>query len=461
VVEPTEVRTSARQQRSTLSAPAIFLWLAVVVLGIRFFHLIWKYSVNVLFFDQWNFLRLFFDPHPNIKEMFLLQHGPHREGLGLVLDYALYSISRWNSRVEAFAIGICILGGLFIALMLKRKLFGPFEFSDIIIPMIFLTVAQYETLVGTVNLAYSGLPLLMFMLYCGALSLEQPAWKWGSILFLNAMLVFTGFGFFAGPVTITLAALERYRASRGYPAIPGKWATCVLIGALATFGSFFFSYRFTPAVECFTVTPNVIKYAAFVVFMGGSIYGHLTAWMGIISGLFTIALGVFAMGSQIRKMPSPLAPESTTQVIFSLVAFSLSFAANTAVGRLCLGLPEGAQASRYVTLMIPLVLGAYFWLLSLRPLFSITAGWQRAGAGGAIAVLFVFLLSTERAVPADRYEWFTDGKTRWVECYRRTKDIQNCDRSTNFPIYPNPDRTHLQQKLDYLEQHHLNLFSSD
>jgi hypothetical protein len=55
-------------------------------------------------------------------------------------------------------------------------------------------------------------------------------------------------------------------------------------------------------------------------------------------------------------------------------------------------------------------------------------------------------------------EHFADGKRRWGECYLRRHDIQGCDRETGFPIYPNAAATRLQEKLDFLEARHLNLF---
>ncbi len=52
-------------------------------------------------------------------------------------------------------------------------------------------------------------------------------------------------------------------------------------------------------------------------------------------------------------------------LIVILLGFSLTFSAATAVGRVCLG-PEGARASRYLTLLIPAFLGIYFSILAIR-----------------------------------------------------------------------------------------------
>ena len=131
------------------------------------------------------------------------------------------------------------------------------------------------------------------------------------------------------------------------------------------------------------------------------------------------------------------------------MSFSLLFAASAAVGRLCLG-PYAAFTSRYCTLLIPAFLAIYFYLLS--------KSWR--GMRNLILVLWVILLLPAAIfLPRMNIHWFADGKRNWANCYVRTENIRYCDQSTNFVIYPHPEQTGLQQKLDYLEQHRLNLFA--
>ena len=53
------------------------------LLAFRLFALIARYSVDVLFGDQWDYLSAFFGHDPSLSELFFWQHGPHREGIGL------------------------------------------------------------------------------------------------------------------------------------------------------------------------------------------------------------------------------------------------------------------------------------------------------------------------------------------------------------------------------------------
>lgn len=114
---------------------------SIIVLGYRFFHFIWQYSVNVLFFDPWDILADRFQGSPTLTQLFLRQQGPPREGVGLAADKSLYALTHWNVRAESFLIGSCIFIAMLLALVLKRNLFGRFAFSDVSIPMMFLTLA--------------------------------------------------------------------------------------------------------------------------------------------------------------------------------------------------------------------------------------------------------------------------------------------------------------------------------
>src|SRR5260370_42700956 len=66
----------------------------------------------------------------------------------------------------------------------------------------------------------------------------------------------------------------------------------------------------------------------------------------------------------IRALWKDHSAERASILIVILLGFSLTFSAATAVGRVCLG-PEGARASRYLTLLIPAFLGIYVSILTI------------------------------------------------------------------------------------------------
>ena len=259
--------------------PALTVITAVVVLGIRFFTFISDYSVNVLYYDQWDFLSLLFKGNPGLGQLFLYQHGPHREGLGLIVDRFLYPATRWNTRAESFFIGGCIFVAALLALRLKYRLFGRLSYGDVAIPLIFLTTEQYETFIAIPNAAYSGIPLLLIFCYCLALTAQKYQLRYALCLLLNFLVIFTGFGVFMGPVTIAMFALRCCRRLRGVSEIPLASSLTALLLAIASMGAFFLNYRFEPAVDCFVFPdPHLLAYPHFLALMAARFFGAVTSF---------------------------------------------------------------------------------------------------------------------------------------------------------------------------------------
>src|SRR6202034_2695206 len=116
--------------------------------------------------------------------------------------------------------------------------------------------------------------------------------------------------------------------------------------------------------------------------------------------------------------------------------------------RVCLG-TAAAFAPRYATLLIPGVTGVYLYLQTISP----------DGIRRAICLIFVLMLVPGCFDADSGAEWYTDGKRAWAECYLRTENISECDKSASFAIYPDPNQAPgLKEKLDYLKAHRLNLF---
>ena len=437
-------------QRLNRLLPALTVITAVVVLGIRFFTFISDYAVNVLFYDQWDFLSLFFKGNPGPGQLFLYQHGPHREGLGLIVDSFLYPATSWNTRAESFFIGACIFAAALVALLLKYRLFGRLSYGDIAIPLIFLTTAQYETFIGTPNAAYSGIPLLLILCYCLALTAQRYQVRYSLCLLLNFFVIFTGFGVFLGPVTIAMFALQCYRRLRGASEIPLGASLTALLLAIASMGAFFLNYRFEPAVACFVFPdPHPLAYPHFLAVMAARFFGvanslSLAAIVGI--PLVLCAAAIFAV--LLSKLLSKANLGNIHLIAAILLAFSILFAVDTAIGRVCLG-TAAALAPRYATLLIPGVTGIYFYLQTLSP----------DGIRRGITSIFILLLIPGCLSIDSGADWYADGKRAWVECYLRTENISECDKSAGFVIHPYPDQTGLKEKLDYLKARQLNLFS--
>lgn len=91
---------------------------------------------------------------------------------------------------------------MLLALLLKRRLFGPLSYSDVALPVIFLSLEQYETLLNVPNPAPYAYPLLLIMLYCVALLCRNRLLRYALVLTLNFLLIYTGYGLVMGVVTL-------------------------------------------------------------------------------------------------------------------------------------------------------------------------------------------------------------------------------------------------------------------
>jgi len=432
--------------------PAIAVALFAVVLGSRFFWIIRKYSVNIFFLDQWDYLTPFFQQKATFANLFFLEHGPHREGVGLLADKFLYPLTHWNARVDSFVIGALAFASMLVALRLRYLLYGALSYSDIAIPAIFLTMQQYEMVLFAPNPSHSHFPLFMILLYCMALLSSNRLMRYAGILFLNVLLIYTGFGIFMGVITLCIFFLECYWSCRHMIEVPFAYPFTALLIATASLASFFLRYVWQSAVGCFELPhDHWLQYPQFMALMFSAfvVPGRMTVTSGKrIIGWAILLLVIIALRHHILRLLK--SPKSQNHLIGAvLLSFSLLFAANTAIGRCCLG-PAVALSSRYMPLLIPAFLAIYFYLLS--------KSWADKRKL-IVPALVILILPATLSIPRNSIRPYIDGKRRWANCYVRTGDLHYCDKSSNFVIFPDPERTNLQQKLDYLRQNHLNLFA--
>ena len=116
------------------------------------------------------------------------------------------------------------------------------------------------------------------------------------------------------------------------------------------------------------------------------------------------------------------------QAVILLTLFSFSFAALTAVGRVCLGI-DAAVAARYGPDALPALLAL---------VIAVRAWAPAALQPRALAVLL---------------------KQRSRACLlEREGSAAVCERETGFALHPNPTATRLQQKLDWLRARRLGPF---
>ncbi len=437
---------------STAVVGVVFVGLAV-----RLFRLISRYAVNIFFSDQWKFNdATLFEKH-SLWEMFTWQHGPHRQGLGALLEKLVDPLFHWNSRTESFIIGGVIVVGATAALWLKRRLYGPLSVFDVVIPAIFFIPGQWEAIFVTANFALGPLPVLLIILYCLAWTCRRGGVRYPLVLLLNFFTLYTGFGLFLGVLTPFLLFLD-YRARPQQARLPKPLLACAVVVSLAMLGSFFIGYKFNADFECFSLLPrSPLSYASFIAVMfsnfftiiGATSFAFFVGFTMLCALLFALAISVIRLlRRQADTMPEPDRTKALVSV--ALIAYCLLFCLNTAYGRSCGGLLM-AVSPRYVPYVGLGVLGLYFYLLGVR--------WGVARKF-LLTCLVVPVFAVSLYVDWHDIGYFAEIKRQWKTCYLQTESISQCDQLVGFPIYTHsPEGTHLQEKLKYLKDTRQNLYS--
>lgn len=428
------------------------LLLVFVVLGGRFLGLISDYSVNIFFSDQWDFNDATLFQHHSLWQMFTWQHGPHRQGVGALLEWLTEPLFRWNSRTESFLVGGIIAVAGLCALWLKRKLFGSFSHWDAIILLIFFSPLQYETLFVTANLAHGPLPLLLIVLYCLAWTCRHLPLRYGLVLTINFLTIYTGFGLLLGPLTLVLLSIDYWVNLRHTEKGRIYFVGSALL-ALVSLGSFFIGYKAQPAVDCFSPhlqsPADYARYAAlmFAPFLGVVGIGALPTTLGAVAACALLAALILSTRALLRTEGARWTRHAAIAI---LTGYCLLFALGTAYGRLCLGL-QYAQSSRYVIYLNLGLLGLYFSLLAI----SNTIARNTLVAAFCLCLLASTVLG-EQMRPG--MAGFHDMKQGWKNCYLALGDIGKCNQYGR--VYPwEPESTHLREKLEFLKRTQQNLFA--
>jgi hypothetical protein len=438
--------------------PLVAVVVTALVLAERLYLLADRYAANIFFSDQWEFNDATVFQSHSLWQIFTWQHGPHRQGLGGVLAKLIEPHFQWDSRTESFLIVGIFVVAMLLAVWLKRRLSSEFTYYDVVIPSLFLTATQCEVIFGAANLAHGSLPVLLIVLYALAWTIERPIPRFVVILVLNFLLIFTGFGLLMGVITPLAILVSLWKSP------PGRWeleihlfATAI---ALFSIGLFFGHYRWDPAVSCYDhVSRNPLDYLHFAALIFANFVGfdgltsrHPALWGALLLGFFLVMFGwMVAYLVRTRKTGGEFPAANLVPLV--LLAFSLAFCAATVRGRLCLGF-SAAQESRYMPYLTPGFLGTYLFLSR-----TVSGRWLRH------PMLLIFLLVCVYASwpvhLGDQLEMtgFRTAKLRWKSCYLATRNIALCNRESGTRICNPPEEPELQQKLNFLEKEHLNLFN--
>lgn len=427
-----------------------FVACVTLALAVRLFLFINKYSVNILFSDQWDFWQGLFDG-ADLWKLWRWQHGPQRQGLGQWVVAATAYLSGWNVRAEVFVSAAIVTLAAITALALARALRGRYSYADIVIPLIILTLAQWEIFLVTPNPSHGPLPLLLMMLFGFAAQIQRPRIRVGSLAVIAGVATQTGFGLFVGVVALPVLVVSLVDAVRRKTDIATNAVGLTLV--VASFVLLLHDYRFAPAAACFEFPdPEPARYLSFLSWLYLRSIELTGEGMQIYAGLLLpLGCAVAAVWGGWRMLASG-GRERLPVVVFAFSGFSLAFAMNATIGRACLG-RDAAQSSRYVPYLMPFLVAAYLIISTkLRPTRTTAA---------ILLVLCVSFIAKECVWSADRSvgqgEYWSRRKEGWRKCYLAIENARVCS-SMYSPVAADLEASHVVQKLRFLRQHHLNLF---
>jgi hypothetical protein len=102
-----------------------------VTLSARTLAYVDRYSVDLIFWDQWDFLEPVFRG-AGAWTQFDWQHGPHRQGLGGLLLAVLLPATGWSIRAEAFASAMFVIPAAAMAWATLRRATAVPSWTDVV-----------------------------------------------------------------------------------------------------------------------------------------------------------------------------------------------------------------------------------------------------------------------------------------------------------------------------------------
>lgn len=414
-----------------------------------------KYSVNILFWDQWDFYNPF-TKDIEIINTFTKQHGPHRQGIGFILTKCIDYFSSMDIRYISFTITLLIFLTSISYFYLKKRLIGRSTIFDSIIFLIIL--APTQLFMHTANISHGAMPSLLLSLYTLSFLLKNYTLRSVLLVVINFNMIFSGFGIFIGVLTPIIFLGEWYFFYRKKSIKSQLISATALLFSLLSFYLFSIGYKFQPAAPNFVFPhPNPFEYFQFMAigyasFLGMVDIGIKSYGLGFIT-LILLLIVLYKHTINIFKNKFDVENKQVTisKIIVLLIAYSLIFLFNTAVGRVGIGL-EAAKSPRYMPYLAPSLFALYLHLSNLDTKKS-----------RILVLLFFFGLLISLSFGnknISTMNHFASAKSAWKKSYLKYENIERANIQSSFLIHPNSESTKLKEKLNFLKENKLNLFKN-
>ena len=426
-----------------------FIGVVFLVCAARIFGLVHEHGVNLMVMDQFDFLVPLFDEGygPIDKFRFQFNESAHRMGAGWLVIEVAARLSDWNTRADGYAIGLVMCAAAGLALWLKQRLTARIEYADAAIPLLLLTQRQWTTFIGTPDAAVGAVPVLVLVVLGLALTIEAARTRVLAVLFVDLLCIYTGFAFFAGLIVPFLVLREGYAST-----LPWRETLPAFVISVALGLSFFIGFDTMPATDPVATGLSAADYLSYATNLFVSFFAVQNALLAnVLALVWPLLLGGPLCLALVRLAGTEDAAPAS--VVALLCAFGLLFVAGNTLGRVGEG-TGFAFTPRYITLMLPGMLGLYLGLQTL------LASQLRSVA---VALFGLVLLAGEVASNSGDIEdarALARSKQAWKSCYFETHDLARCNATSGDSVYPwVEDYPRIEKRLRQLEARKLNLFA--
>lgn len=424
----------------------------IFLLAFQLFYFINQNGVNILFSDQWDTYQPLFRGVGD-WEIFFAQVGQLRLGLGGLFSKFIAVFSGWNTRSEIFSLGVMMVINAILAIYLKWRLFRKLTVWDSLIIFICLGLPQFEAPIAVAFPSHGIIPLFFVLIYGICLTFENFKLKLATLLIVNFLAVFTGWGLFVGFISPIIFLIFIFKTKETRDRIYSGLTFFVSIGAIFRY---FYDYQFLGGVECFTFPHYPLSDYWF--FLAKLFSNTIMLFCGrknylweIFGSVIVILILTVALWSAWRILFTKTI-DSKAFVLFAFVTFSLLFGMMSAVGRVCTDVCM-ADGGRYQPLLVPAWL-AFIYSINLLPKESVKISLF------SLLVIACFILPESRLkIYSEKLRGVSQLKINWRDCYLQKENAEMCDRETDFKIFLPVESKFAQERIDFLKERKLNFFA--
>ncbi len=452
--------------------PLIVAVVLIAALTVNWIAAVARFQVNVIAWDQWDFFTPLFSERGWL-ETFFWQHGPHRQGIGFLVTRVVMAFTAWDARAQSL-LGVAVLVvAMLVALAVWRELTGRLRWRDLWLPLAGLSLVAYETVIMVPNVSHSVMPWLLILLTAWAWLRMEGLGRAVSVGGLAVLLLFTGFGLFAGASALGLLLVDVRLAEKPHRA--AAWRTLACSGGIIAAGVWAFAhgYRFDPASAGFSFPhwplSDYARFAALMLAMRGGFEdenGGAYFAGGVVLALILLAL-IWSVGQLGRGRAG-----RQLAVAAWLLGATLAFVIFTAVGRVHLGV-TGGMSSRYLVLL----LGAWLGLAGVAHVAAADGGVRRWLPAGVAVLGWAMALGPWLAAPVRPWaEWpglaglpaqserdltgNAERKTQWLAVLTDTGEWREAERRVPQALHPTAEAIGFEHRLAWLEERELAMYAT-